>query len=131
MRRPRLPSLAAVATLLSAMPALAAQSDFTRVVQASRLTQGDFASALSVESQGSLVALSGSSESIGSGSGTGMYRGLTYRAYGHYGVTDWLSLGVEPTVKEENFTTFTLATIVPELRVRLVNVPALPVEVSA
>lgn len=111
----------ATAVLLTASAALAEGSDFARLEQFAPLEQGDASAAASVEVQG---AISRAQKGSSGGTGDAGYSGAVERIYGRFGVTDRIAVALEPTVRQTDLSTFTLQTLVPEVRVKLLSLPA-------
>jgi hypothetical protein len=97
---------------------------FVRVDQTGGLDRGDFATAYSLEGAQAIAPIEGTTD-------RGVYRGVTHRLAAGYGVTRWLSVGLEQSIKQQAPGDLQLGMFSPIVRARLdrlgVAVPGLGV----
>lgn len=110
----------ACAALLTASSAAAEPLVFVRIDQTGGMRAGEFGTSWSLEAARAVVALEGSSE-------RGTYVGATHRLAAAYGITDWLSVGFDQSIKQETADDLRLGMFSPILRFRLDRL-GLPVE---
>lgn len=103
----------AVACLLLPASAGAEPMLFLRVDQAGGLERGQFGAAYSVEAARAILALEGTTERGDA------YLGATHRLAAAYGITDWLSVGVEQSLKQPSADEVRIGMLSPEARLRL------------
>ena len=94
---------------------------FVRVNQVGGLERGDFGASYSLEAARALVAVEGSSDRGDA------YTGALHHLSAGYGILDWLSAGVEQSLKQPTSDQLRIGMLAPELRVRLDRLE-LPVE---
>ncbi|MHB8877365.1 MAG: hypothetical protein ACYC8T_27040 [Myxococcaceae bacterium] len=110
-----------IACLLLPVFAGAEPMVFLRVDQAGGLERGNVAASYSVEAARAVIAIEGS------GDRGDAYLGAVHRLTAAYGILDWLSLGVEQSLKQPASDQLRIGMLAPELRVRLDRL-GLPIE---
>lgn len=103
----------AMACLLLPASAAAEPMLFLRVDPAGGLDHGQFGAAYSVEAARALLAIEGSTERGDA------YAGATHRLAVAYGIVDWLSVGVEQSLKQPSGDELRIGMFSPEVRARL------------
>ncbi len=129
---PVLAVCAGAAVLAAGRPAAAEEYDFLRLVQASKMGLGSVASSYSLEVKRGIAEYQKSEGGGGGGGGLGGkkdYSGVNHRIFLYVGVSRWLVLGLEQTIKQQDWQDLAMGVIAPEVVLSLASLD-LPVDLS-
>jgi hypothetical protein len=109
-------NIALLIAILSPAAALADDAtevrDFARIDQTGGLGGGEVATAYSLEATRAVAAVEGSTE-------RGAYRGVTHRLAAAYGILDWLTVGFDQSIRQQELDSAQLGMFSPIVRGRI------------